>query len=580
MSGINLTDTLYMLDSFITHWKPLFKAPQYHNNSIPSDFSINSIFESIPDPFQGHGLVWLRTYFRTRDTVHFRPIFHQVPTYGDTDFYILPNNTGFYQKMKQELVKDSSYIFSYRLKSGSELKTYWRYYDNFANLFGVLFTTQDISRPTQNKITYYKPELQDTILDTTYSWRLIQNEFIADSAYQFINFAQFMDIRKIKYKVNKPTLHYFGGDTSYTVTYPFLVDDVRLLPKWQYLKTFDEEVCENDSVELKVISGAGPYAWVEYNKKDLILSNQDKIKIKVADTNIKYQVMSPYDTSIIQIKVFKKRNASDTINYINCNNESLHISNKHINNWNDNRTDTNRVFNISGKFWYETIERCTTKRTHLNIEINRSTYDTVRATSCNQYFFQNQNINKTGMYTFVYKNKKGCDSFIILDYISQEVSAEVEVKDQLHFYAKKPNLKYQWYICKPYWRKIENASSQTFTTNTQSTFAVVVQDSSGQCRDTSICIDKHYLSISNPNNSSTFLVYPNPFMDKINIENTKSEKFSLTLNDLQGKTITKSQTMYSKFYTLELDKNLPKGIYFLEIQTEIETNFYKVLKLE
>jgi hypothetical protein len=77
-----------------------------------------------------------------------------------------------------------------------------------------------------------------------------------------------------------------------------------------------------------------------------------------------------------------------------------------------------------------------------------------------------------------------------------------------------------------------------------------------------------------------FSIYPNPFTDKIYIDNPKSEKFSAQLTDLQGKTIAKSQTISSKSYTLELDKNLPKGLYFLEIKTESETSFHKVLNVE
>lgn len=582
-SGLKILDTLFMIDSFITHWKPLYHSPQYHNISVPSQFAIdtnlnNGGYEPIPNPFQGNGLIWLNAFHRSKDKSEFKPILNQITFYGDTDLFSTSNHSGFYQKMKHVLIKDSTYTVSYRLKSGSELKTYGRNYDNFANIFGVLFTTTDISRPTRFKISYYKPELQDTILDTTYNWRLIQNEFIADSAYQFINFAQFMDIRKMKYKVNKPTLHYLGGDTSYTVTYPFLVDDVRLLPKWQYLKTKDIEACENDSIELKVISGVGPYSWIEYNK-NIVLSNQEKIKIKVSDTNVKYQVMSPYDTAIVQVKVTKKQYKSDTINIKKCNNESLIINDSNIIKWYDNQTDTYRVFNQSSQIWYETFEKCITKKIHINLEIGNATYDTLNVNTCKEFYFQNNVYTKSGIYTIKFQNINSCDSFVTLNLNTKGVSAAVEVNNQREFKAKVPNLRYQWYLCEPYWRKIENAINQSLITTTQSSFAVIVEDSSGQCRDTSQCVDKYYLSIHG-NTSSNLTIYPNPFTDKIHIENPKSEKFSAQLTDLQGKTIAKSQTISSKSYTLEFDKNLPKGLYFLEIKTESETSFHKILKVE
>jgi hypothetical protein len=76
-----------------------------------------------------------------------------------------------------------------------------------------------------------------------------------------------------------------------------------------------------------------------------------------------------------------------------------------------------------------------------------------------------------------------------------------------------------------------------------------------------------------------FLVYPNPFSDKINFELPFGKKHYMVLYDLQGKKCRESEAIGSTYLILE---NLPKGIYLLHLLDENKNPIQvkKMLKME
>lgn len=322
-------DTFYSIDSFTYHWEALWGLPHIYNSSLPYKNGLNGVgyMESHPRAFKNNAAAYIYPNYKTKDTLDLSPIFNadtsgRYKGFNRFNGWYLLESSGFFQQLNTPLKKDTNYIVSYRLKSGNnvfpnDLK------DNNMSIFGIMFSSNNLqdsySGPEyrrQYKIDNYRTEFQDTILDTSNRWRLIKVAFKSDSAYKYLNFAQFMDRKKYaKYKIRSlNTLN--GFLKNFELTFPFYVDDVRLLPRWQYLDVSpDVNACEGDSISLNVLSGSGPYKWILSSQPNIILSNANSLKIK-ADTTSMFQVMSPYDTASIMVYVSKA--IYDSISITSC----------------------------------------------------------------------------------------------------------------------------------------------------------------------------------------------------------------------------------------------------------------------
>ena len=82
-------------------------------------------------------------------------------------------------------------------------------------------------------------------------------------------------------------------------------------------------------------------------------------------------------------------------------------------------------------------------------------------------------------------------------------------------------------------------------------------------------------SIINPS-SNNLSIYPNPFTDKIYIDNPKAAHYNIVIHDLLGKAIYSSPNIQAKTHVISLNPSLPKGLYFVEIET---ANFKKISKM-
>jgi hypothetical protein len=71
-------------------------------------------------------------------------------------------------------------------------------------------------------------------------------------------------------------------------------------------------------------------------------------------------------------------------------------------------------------------------------------------------------------------------------------------------------------------------------------------------------------------------VYPNTFIDYINIENKNLERFTASITDLNGK-LLKSLDIKDSNNKIELDK-LASGIYILQLSNKNYTKQYKLIK--
>jgi hypothetical protein len=75
-----------------------------------------------------------------------------------------------------------------------------------------------------------------------------------------------------------------------------------------------------------------------------------------------------------------------------------------------------------------------------------------------------------------------------------------------------------------------------------------------------------------------YSVFPNPVYDKAYIISGKAENATLTLRNIEGRLISTTTLEGSELiYPLELD-GLSKGVYFIEVRNESETQFIRVIK--
>ena len=460
---------------------------------------------------------------------------------------------------------------------------------------------------------------QDRTFDTVERFRLVKVEFKSDSNYEYIYIGQLEDNKVLKY-----FMHFDKDTTPSWKDFVQFLDDVRLLPKWQYLDvTPDVNACQEDSVELKVISGAGDYKWAETNNPTTILSTTNTLKIKVADTNIKYQVMSPFDTAIVPIYVTKFTYTFDTINFKNCENKPLKLSAPTIYKWYDNTIDTAKTFTQTGSYWYQSKTQCTIKQTQIYTDINSPKFDTLKQTSCDSFSYKNTSYKNSGYYTYPYKSIYNCDSFHTLNltinqskyntisfqsctpykwndsiysktgtytrqfkivnqcdsFVSLNLKIGLNNKINLtsgtNYTSQQDSVSYQWYRCNP-WRRITNETKRTFTTTTKGSYAVVLDNGKG-CRDTSDCIALYSSGFATTIDAIT-RIYPNPFTNHLTIDLDKfHSEINIKIYDLTGRQILNNN--YLNRDTIELDlKFVSKGTYYLQFETENTNQFYNILK--
>jgi hypothetical protein len=501
------------------------------------------------------------------------------------------NDWGIYQKLGNPLKKDSWYTVSFRFKIGldrdpdtfylsSDTLYYTIIYRQVSSGIDVLFTTYEMAerdifnqpRPIEHYYTDSFPTaLKDTVFDKSYQWRLIEHTFKADSAYEYINIAQFQHFWKTKFYIEYNGLYdKFSKKGRNVIRFYSQIDDVRLLPYSSYLKISKDSIaCIGDTVTLKVISGKGTYKWYRSNNPTNILSTDSFLKVKVADTQEMYFVSSPFDTASVMV-YSKQKYYEDTISITNCENNPLKISNAKIVLWNDNQKDTIRYIDKAGFYWYETKNNCEIHRTNINLNIIKVSNDTLKAETCNTYNFGDSTYSKSGTYTHKYIAKNGCDSFRTLVLTSKEVTGKIKLENGINYTALTPNASYQWYYCYP-WRRITNAQNQTFSTTTKGSYAVIV--SSLGCTDTSDCVALYSSGIQslNPNN---FQIYPNPIQDNFTIQfGNEYKENSVEIYNALGQKIKSFNTKLNEIQVEMKDES--RGIYLIKVN---EIQVYKIIK--
>lgn len=154
----------------------------------------------------------------------------------------------------------------------------------------------------------------------------------------------------------------------------------------------------------------------------------------------------------------------------------------------------------------------------------------------------------------------------LFEYTGCLVNAAV-TETNLVITATQSGATYQWMNCSDS-SLISGETNQSFTASVDGDYAVIVTD--GACIDTSVCTSILGLGLKNESQNQLF-VYPNPTNSNLTIS-TSEKILSITIYSISGALVaTETKSTFSVL-------NLPKGMYFLEIQTEQGISTTKFIK--
>jgi uncharacterized repeat protein (TIGR01451 family) len=142
-------------------------------------------------------------------------------------------------------------------------------------------------------------------------------------------------------------------------------------------------------------------------------------------------------------------------------------------------------------------------------------------------------------------------------------------------WVQNSNYSVQWYFNDTI---IIGANSDTLYPNKSGNYTVVVTDQYN-CSSTSNYYP-HFIVSANEKNNALFKVYPNPFRDKIVIENINfdySEMLNIQVFDVMGKEILYTQINPNKNRSSISLEDISDGIYFITISLENKVLFYDKL---
>lgn len=168
----------------------------------------------------------------------------------------------------------------------------------------------------------------------------------------------------------------------------------------------------------------------------------------------------------------------------------------------------------------------------------------------------------------------GCDSIITINLVLDTLDLGV-VQNGATLTANQAIGNFQWLDCDDNFSAIAGANSSTFTATQNGNYAV--QIIFGNCRDTSDCFEVSNIGIATKLQSYHYVVFPNPFEDKVHVKFQQSEKnVQVRLFNIEGKQIFFREYFNEK--QLSLDLPFPSGMYYMLVETEDYRKGQKIIK--
>lgn len=233
-------------------------------------------------------------------------------------------------------------------------------------------------------------------------------------------------------------------------------------------------------------------------------------------------------------------------------------------------------YNNSGVYTssYISVYGCDSLHT-LDLKLYPSKISTQSQFSCTPYVWQDSIYSQSGSYIRKYKTIHQCDSILKLD-LSIGLNNKLKIENGINYTSLQDNVSYQWYRCNP-WRRITNETKKTFTTKTKGSYAVVLDNGKG-CRDTSDCLELYSSQVPGVSGHQAWTVFPNPFKELFHISLDRTYKtIHVKLYDLMGRLVVTETMQHNSEFRIK-NSELPKGSYYLQVETETSSQFFNLLK--
>jgi hypothetical protein len=190
--------------------------------------------------------------------------------------------------------------------------------------------------------------------------------------------------------------------------------------------------------------------------------------------------------------------------------------------------------------------------------------DTINIDAC-RYFvlpYTKTVATKSGEYTDVTKNFRGCDSLILYRVNIINIDDYVTLNGSL-LTARSNTGTYQWLNCTKSYQVIAGETGKQFIAKENQLFAVEITDAN--CKDTSDCIQVTTAS-TNPMAKSGFWISPNPSKGEMMIHSAMEGPATICIFNAAGQLVHKESVSSLNGHSLHLQQ--PAGFYWIKIQTQ------------
>lgn len=218
----------------------------------------------------------------------------------------------------------------------------------------------------------------------------------------------------------------------------------------------------------------------------------------------------------------------------------------------------------------------TDSTTFQTIEITGNTYATVDTVACGSFISPTGSIyNASGTYTDTLSNYIGCDSIVTINLTIKPIPDVIVTQSEITLTVNQVGATYQWLDCDNGFVEIENENGQSFTPTQNGNYAV--EATLNGCAEISDCYAVTTVGILENTFNYNVALYPNPTNGKITIDlGAVYDNIVLTVKSHTGQVV--KQKYYKNQQVLELNLDVPNGVYFISLASNNKKAILKIVK--
>jgi hypothetical protein len=242
--------------------------------------------------------------------------------------------------------------------------------------------------------------------------------------------------------------------------------------------------------------------------------------------------------------------------------------------WIDGNTYTSS--NNTATYTLTNITGCDSLVT-LNLTLNHSSSGTDVVTACDSYTwidgitYTSSNHVATHMLT----NSTGCDSLVTLNLTIYSSPENNITQNGTTLTAMATGVSYQWLDCSNNFAPIAGETGQSFTATDNGNYAVEI--SQNGCSVISDCFIVTLVGVSENSFNHEIVLYPNPTDGKMKIDlGEEYSEIALTIRTIGGRVL--QTTHYTNRGVIDIDLNVPPGVYFVILISDQKKAVFKVVK--